>query len=402
MKKRSAIIRIIIWSSVLVLLTGILGTAVIARTVFDHRTSTQELVLNVTTPKETIIVDADSTSGTPFEHTAKVTEQTNVHSAPNQNTTVIATLYPGDAIQASRYELVNDEKWVYITAPTSGWILGKYMDLDPKNADVPSVTAQAPSTSGEEKYGFGMPADGIREIKIEWVAGDITIEPAIDNRITVEETLVSDEAYQMVHKVSGDKLTIRFCEEKLLERGFGISLGEEIHKNLTIRIPKSVSLNSLDVDAASATMTVKNLVIQEVDFDGASGTCTFENCAVEELDVDTASGDVTFTGTLQELDCDAASSSVRAVLDNVPRSIDMDSMSGDLDLTLPDFAGFTVAMDAMSSDFISDFDTTVRNGNYVCGDGSCRIDMDAMSGDVYIRRAMSATAVAAPEATTAP
>ena len=67
----------------------------------------------------------------------------------------------------------------------------------------------------------------------------------------------------------------------------------------------------------------------------------------------------------------------------------------------PDFAGFTVTMDAMSSDFITDFDTTVRNGSYVCGDGHCRIDMDAMSGDVYIRRAMSATAVAATEATTA-
>ena len=40
----------------------------------------------------------------------------------------------------------------------------------------------------------------------------------------------------------------------------------------------------------------------------------------------------------------------------------------------------------MSSDFSSDFATTIQNGRHVCGDGSCQIQMDAMSGNVIIRK----------------
>ena len=65
-------------------------------------------------------------------------------------------------------------------------------------------------------------------------------------------------------------------------------------------------------------------------------------------------------------------------------------MSGDLELTLPEYCGFTVSMDAMSSDFTSDFPTTMQNGNHIYGDGSCSISIDAMSGDVAIRKGADA------------
>ena len=56
-------------------------------------------------------------------------------------------------------------------------------------------------------------------------------------------------------------------------------------------------------------------------------------------------------------------------------------------MVLPEDAGFTVKLDTMSGDFESDFDTTLRNDSYVAGNGRCRIDVDAMSGDVTIRKA---------------
>jgi len=385
--KRNAIIRIIIWSIVIVLLLAIMGSVVAAQSISTRYFDTRKVTSNVSNPDGTIIMEPETDRGTPFEHTAQVTEQVNVRSAPNQDATAIAMLSPGEAIQVSRYELVNGEKWVYITAPVQGWMLGKYIDLDPKSAEVPGASAN------EELYGYGTPADGLQKIEIEWVAGSITIESADVDRVTVKETMASDPTYTMVCRTTGDKLTVKFCEEKLLDRGFGIGFSKDFSKNLIIQVPKDFQLNSLEVDAAFAAMTVKNLVIREVEFDGASGTCDFENCAVDQLDLDTASGDVSFSGTLRTLDCDAASASVRAVLDNVPSRIDMDSMSGDLDLTLPDYAGFTLSMDAMSSDFVSDFETSARNNSYICGDGSCRISMDAMSGDVYIRKAQSAAAV---------
>ena len=51
--------------------------------------------------------------------------------------------------------------------------------------------------------------------------------------------------------------------------------------------------------------------------------------------VDTASGNIYFEGTLNALDCDAASASCEIVVNNVPEYIEMEMASGDLNLTLP-------------------------------------------------------------------
>lgn len=225
----------------------------------------------------------------------------------------------------------------------------------------------------------------IRDIEIEWAAGSIIIQPADVESITVSESDVSDEKYAMLWKLRNNKLTVQFCEETLIS-GFGININTDISKDLYILVPRGWDCRSLEIDAASATVEVNDLTISDVEFDGASGTCKFENCIVDTIDMDTASGDVTFIGSLNILDFDGASASIYAVLSNTPNRMDMDTMSGDLDLTLPEDTGFTVSMDALSSNFSSDFETTTKNGNQVYGDGRCRIQIDAMSGDVIIRK----------------
>ena len=272
----------------------------------------------------------------------------------------------------------------------------------PVEATLPATIASPEDGTGEMTRTEAISLDPrqIREIDIEWAAGNITIQPAEVDSIQISEAALSQPKYAMVWKQSGDKLTIRYSENIGLDFNFGITINDVVSKDLTILVPLGWACDSLEVDAASATLDVKNLAIREVDFDGASGVCTFENCVIDQLDLDTASGDIYFTGTLETLDCDAASASVIAVFDNVPSRIDMDSMSGDLDITLPSGAGFTVTMDALSSDFVSDFGYSQRNGSYYRGDGKCKISMDAMSGDVYLREYKKADAVSS--APTAP
>ena len=189
----------------------------------------------------------------------------------------------------------------------------------------------------------------------------------------------------MVWKVKDGKLAIQYSKNTDHDFGLGLLRGEHT-KNLTIHVPVNWTCHSLEIDAASASLEVNDLTIREMEFDGASGTCVFENCTVERLDVDTASGDVRFQGSLDQMECDTASANVMLELSNVPQSLEMDSASGDLEVTLPDDAGFTVAMETMSGDFTSDFATTQRNGSHVAGNGRCRIEVDAMSGDVTIRK----------------
>lgn len=231
--------------------------------------------------------------------------------------------------------------------------------------------------------------DTIREIKIEWAAGDIIIQPMDTDVITVSESDVSDPKYTMVWQDRGEKLEIHFCEETI-SRGFGISLGSDISKDLYIYVPRNWSCDSLEIDAASATVEINDLTIRELDFDGASGTCNIENCIITDLDIDTASGDVWFSGQLTTLDFDAASASFIGEFENTPSRIDMDGMSGDLDIALPEDTGFAVTMDGLSSNFSSEFPTSYKNGAQIYGDSRCRINVDGMSCDVAIRKGASA------------
>lgn len=226
-------------------------------------------------------------------------------------------------------------------------------------------------------------AAGIRELSIDWASGTITIQSGDTDSITYRESGASDSKYQMVVSESGGKLSIRYCQNDVLP---GISIRGNLRKDLEIIVPRDWVCDQLEINVASADVTVTDLTIREVEFDGASGVCSFENCQVTDLDIDTASGDIRFTGTLNTLECDAASASLYAVLDNCPSRISMDSASGGLDLTLPSDAGFTLDKSTMSGDFFSDFPTTNQNGKHICGNGSCRIDFNAASGDISIRK----------------
>jgi len=380
--RTNAIIRIIIWSLVLVLLVGLLGVGLYRPGRRHAEAAPAETAVPIPLTEPLTIPEESSLLHSEAVEAAVTATAVNIRSSPNSDSPSVGMLEQNDSVIISRQGNISGESWAYITHPSSGWVKAEFLKIE----------TSIPSEANEE---ISLDPRQIREIDIEWAAGSITVQSAEVDTIQIAESVPSDPKYTMVWKQHNDKLTIRYSENIGLDFNFGITINDVISKDLTILVPLGWECDSLEVDAASATLEVKNLVIREVDFDGASGICEFENCVIDKLDLDTASGDIHFTGSLETLDCDAASASVIAVFDNVPSRIDMDSMSGDLDITLPSGAGFTVTMDALSSDFVSDFGYSQRNGSYYRGDGKCKITMDAMSGDVYLREHKEAAA--APE-----
>ena len=230
----------------------------------------------------------------------------------------------------------------------------------------------------------------IQNIDIEWAAGSIIIQKSDSlSSIIIEESCPTYSEYETVIKQTGQTLKIKFSEESVKLSGFGIDA--DISKDLVIRVPKNWNCNTLEIDAAATDVTVDGLSINELDFDGASGRLTLENCNIAELDIDTASGDVEFTGILKELDFDAASAKFSGEFYQVPKQLDMDAMSGDLTLVLPEYSGFYLEMETLSGVFDSDFDFHTIGAHYECGDGACKIKVNAMSGDVSILKGVSAS-----------
>lgn len=221
----------------------------------------------------------------------------------------------------------------------------------------------------------------VTHIEIEWTAGTITIQPGDTDQVTFSERGSIEPDDQMVYSQSGNKLTIRYQKQQVR-----IGIQNVVSKDLIITVPRDWMGDSIEIDAASARLELRDITVRELEFDGASGTGSFENCTIEELDIDTASGDIEYSGTLNTLDFDAMSAKLTARLSNHPRSMELDTMSGDVDLTLPADCGFTVRIETASSDFSTDFETSTQKGKHVHGDGSCRIEISGMSGDVHIRK----------------
>ena len=376
--KRNAIIRILLWSIALVVLLAILFLVVFgttAHTAYEIPAETVVAIPMVTSP-------ADIASGN-----AITISDLNVRRTPDAGAEVVGLAEKGTVLNILRQEQIGSIRWGYIGAPVMGWIAMDYVELlEPVAEEDTDVPVTIPPETEITGYGVSLDASNIHDMEIEWAAGTISIQPMDIHEIRIEEYGPRQDKEPMVWNVRNDKLFIQYSEKMSHSFGVGLTFGKEAYKDLIIQVPLDWECRSLEVNAAEASLEINGLTIREMEFDGASGTCLFDQCTVEKLDLDTASGDVRFTGSLQQLDCDAASANILLELVNVPESIDLDTASGDLDVTLPGYAGFQVTLETLSGRFESDFDAVSRNGSYVWGDGKCRIDVDAMSGDVIVRK----------------
>lgn len=243
--------------------------------------------------------------------------------------------------------------------------------------DSPSTDITEPDSTARQAVSFS--PEGLRSIKIDWAAGSIVVEPTDGSEIQIFES-AAQGSEPMAVKQSGSELKIAFSENTSL-----VSLGKNLKKDLHIALPRDWKCSKLEVDAASATVSLRELSCGEVDINIASGRCDMTDCAIGSIDMESASGDLSFSGQLEELDFEGVSARADISVFSIPRRISMESVSGDVTLTLPRDCGFRVKQDSISGGFQCDFETTKEDGCHVFGDGSCRIDVSGVSARLTIR-----------------
>ena len=218
-------------------------------------------------------------------------------------------------------------------------------------------TDSSTSVNGAEA---GVDAEDVKNLKIEWAAGSVTIVASDTDQIVFSESGSFTEKYSMVCSRKGDTLTIAYAKSSVT-MGFGSSPS----KNLTITVPKDWICQELEVEGAALEVEINGLTVREFDIDGASN-------------------EIVFTGTLESLDCDGASCELTLNCLTKPKEIDLDGASIQLDLYLPAECGFLVQMDGLSCSFRSDLNYTNRNGDYLYGDGYCKVNADGLSCSITV------------------
>lgn len=352
---------------------------------------------------EAVTVETEAVDAVPADgQNAVALGQLDILATPSVGGTVLDTMEPEEKLVIDKTQTINGAAWGHVAFPVPGWVSMADVKLVLAPTEENGIDAIPEATAATEaveeaaapvdKLAPGeieVPVGQISKLDIEWAAGDVTIRRGnTGSSIRVKEDR-PDNAKPMVCEVKeGKKLNIQFQKSAGFNINFGINFGSGVSsKDLTVTVPMDFDLRDLEIDMASGTVEVQGLTIDEIELDCADVECILEDCTVRSLDVDTASGDITFTGSLDEAELDSASSDFVGVFTNTPRSIDMDGMSGALDITLPEDGGFSAKIDGMSCTFHSDFPTSTVNGAYTYGSGACRITVDGMSSDVTIRKA---------------
>lgn len=168
--------------------------------------------------------------------------------------------------------------------------------------------------------------DGVREIEIEWMSGEVKIVPT-DGELRFYEDYSGEEKYQMVYRVDGGTLKIDICEEQYWPF-FSLQLPE---KTLTVELPRQ-SITKLSIGTVSADVDVRGAQIQELDIDTVSGGIVLKECDVTELETATVSGKIEGGSlTADEVDANSVSGSIELSI-LACRSIDAETTSGKIDV----------------------------------------------------------------------
>ena len=222
----------------------------------------------------------------------------------------------------------------------------------------------------------------VKNLDIDWTGGSISFEYHEGDKVEISEKTSKSlsEDKKMRWWLDGDTLRIQFAKDGSTFSSFGFD--EE--KELTVKLPESISLSDVSIDTATGDVQIPSLQAQKVTLDVSTGDIMLGLSGAEELKVSSATGDVEATlNKVRSAEIENASGDVDLSAPGLEK-LDIDVTTGDVTVALSEKPGFTVYVDTVTGSF--DYDIPlVRDGeNYVCGDGSGSVKIDTTTGDIML------------------
>ena len=255
-------------------------------------------------------------------------------------------------------------------------------------------------TDAKKYTAGGTRIDGrVEDIDINWIDGTVNIARHDGNGIILKETsgkkLSQDE--ELHWYLDGKELKVQYAAS-----GFRRMNG--LQKELTVLLPAGLELDDVKINVASAEVQADGIEADEINVNTASGRVALRQVGhAEKVAVNTASGGVavavadvdtlkiaTASGKViadvyqaDEVKVDTASGAVVLQFAQMPDQIKANSVSGSVTFQLPANGGFTADVDSLSGSVRGNLDMHTRgDGEYVYGNGDCRIEVDTVSGSV--------------------
>ena len=213
----------------------------------------------------------------------------------------------------------------------------------------------------------------ITALDVTWISGYVNFEVWDEPEIGICEYDGNIANYESI----GGTLYVKH-DSGVLENGSG---------ELTIFLPRDIAeymLEKISVHVTSADATINGINARRVEIFNISGFIQMEG-QYGEVIVETTSGDVSIFGSVENVELTAVSGSVYLYCDEALRSLEVDSTSGDVTVSIPEDLGFTLTFDSVSGSAVSGyFDASGDDFRYTHGNGEAQLRVDTVSGWMFL------------------
>ena len=262
---------------------------------------------------------------------------------------------------------------------------------------------------------YSVPVEKVKSVSIEWVTGSVKLLTEADsNEVRFTESGVDiSEDYALRYKLDEGtgRLSVRFCRTReWMGIDFGsVNLNNVIPpKDLVMYIPDSLmeeGMTLLNLEGVSAKLEVydiradkasistvsgdaliKGVDAGTLDVETVSGEAVVEDCQANKLNSDAVSGSIAASGTFGEVDMQSVSGSLGLSPALLPSDADFETVSGNVELSMPAGTSFTIEFDTASGDMSSYTPSRTAGDSYTFGEApTVTIDVDTVSGDLTVK-----------------
>lgn len=237
--------------------------------------------------------------------------------------------------------------------------------------------------------------EAISNLDIKLKAESLSIEKAMDNKITVELYCTEKTAplvyvYQNILKI----------EQKKTIFGPG-------NRKVIIKLPATFEPGDVDINVSSGAVRISDATFPALDLHTSSGSLKIANCKfgvsnikvtsgsisindseIDDLDCNSTSGSIHITGSLNQFEINAVSGSIHVDLDTpFLRESEIHATSGSVHLTLPAEQTATVKYSVTSGAYKNDFtNTNGKQGTDSMGSNGPFLELHTTSGSVKVNR----------------
>ncbi len=230
-----------------------------------------------------------------------------------------------------------------------------------------------------------VPASKLDVIELDWVDGMVMIVSCEDAYPSLSEECSSDlNDDNRVHwRVSEDGKTL-----SVKHRSSSYFFGSGKEKSLTLRIPEKIlaELSELKIKTNAANVFLDDLTLSSVSIKTESGALKTSDCHTRTFSFSTQKGRGNYEGSVS----DSLSVACRAgdflfESEATPSGIAIATDGGDVTLSLPKDASFTLFFESEKGQLVSDLALKKGEGDaYIAGTGAASFRISTKKGDLTL------------------